>query len=95
MNPIVEENQAAAAAIRRLSVLIPLYNERWTLATIIHRVLAVPLDLELELIVVNDGSSDGSWKSFSGWPARTPASAPSTTTATAVRARPSALRSRR
>ena len=47
---------------KRLTVLMPLYNERWTLRTIIGRVLAVPLSLELELICVDDGSSDGSWE---------------------------------
>ena len=77
--------------IRKLSVLIPLYNERWTLATIIRRVLAVPLDLELELVVVDDGSSDGSWEELAAVGRRGfAASAPSATTATAARARPSA-----
>jgi glycosyltransferase involved in cell wall biosynthesis len=52
----------AAVQFKKLSVLMPLYNERWTLATIIGRVLTVPLDLELELIVVDDGSADGSWE---------------------------------
>ncbi len=47
---------------QKLSVLVPVYNERWTLATILRRVLAVPLDLDRELIVVDDGSSDGSWE---------------------------------
>ena len=37
---------------------MPVYNERNTLQVVIERVLAVPL--ELELICVDDGSSDGS-----------------------------------
>lgn len=46
--------------IRKLSVLIPVFNERWTLPEIVARVIDAPIDLELELIVVDDGSSDGS-----------------------------------
>ena len=42
----------------KLSVLIPIHNEARTLATIVERVLALPLDQEI--ILVNDGSSDGS-----------------------------------
>jgi glycosyltransferase involved in cell wall biosynthesis len=41
-----------------LSVVIPVYNERTTVETIIRRVLAVPL--RIQLIVVDDGSKDGS-----------------------------------
>ena len=40
-----------------LSVVMPVYNERTTIDAIVRRVLAVPL--RLELIVVDDGSSDG------------------------------------
>jgi len=42
----------------KLSVVMPVYNERRTLRIVIERVLAVPL--ELELICVDDGSRDGS-----------------------------------
>ena len=41
----------------RLSVLMPVYNEERTVTQIIADVLALPLDLEL--IVVDDGSTDG------------------------------------
>ena len=41
-----------------LSVVMPVYNERDTIEEIVRRVLAVPL--RLELIVVDDGSKDGS-----------------------------------
>jgi glycosyltransferase involved in cell wall biosynthesis len=41
-----------------LSVVMPVFNERNTVETIIRRVLAVPL--RIELIVVDDGSTDGS-----------------------------------
>jgi len=40
-----------------LSVVMPAYNERETIETIIGRVLSVPL--RIELIVVDDGSTDG------------------------------------
>jgi glycosyltransferase involved in cell wall biosynthesis len=42
----------------RLSVVMPVYNERATLRQVIDRVLAVPLGIEL--ICVDDGSTDGS-----------------------------------
>jgi glycosyltransferase involved in cell wall biosynthesis len=40
-----------------LSVVMPVYNERATIQEIIRRVLAVPI--RIELIVVDDGSTDG------------------------------------
>ncbi len=42
----------------KLSVVMPVYNERSTLREVVQRVLAVPL--EIELICVDDGSTDGS-----------------------------------
>jgi glycosyltransferase involved in cell wall biosynthesis len=42
----------------KLSVVMPVYNERATLRQAVERVLAVPL--ELELLCVDDGSQDGS-----------------------------------
>ena len=45
-------------SLMKLSVVMPVYNERPTLHEVVQRVLAVPLDVEL--ICVDDGSSDGS-----------------------------------
>jgi len=42
---------------RLLSVVMPVYNERTTIDEIVRRVLASPL--HVELIVVDDGSTDG------------------------------------
>jgi glycosyltransferase involved in cell wall biosynthesis len=42
----------------KLSVVIPVFNERTTLRQVVERVLAVPL--ELEVLCVDDGSQDGS-----------------------------------
>ena len=42
----------------KLSVIMPVYNERNTLQEVVERVLAVPL--QIELICVDDGSRDGS-----------------------------------
>src|SRR5438046_2874450 len=44
--------------IMKLSVVMPIYNERNTLRSVIQRVLSVPFDIEL--LCVDDGSSDGS-----------------------------------
>ena len=46
----------------KLSVVIPVYNERFLVAELVHRVLAVsaPEIRELELLAVDDGSRDGS-----------------------------------
>jgi glycosyltransferase involved in cell wall biosynthesis len=43
---------------QRVSVIIPVYNEARTVADLVRRVRAVPLNLEL--ITVNDASADGS-----------------------------------
>lgn len=42
----------------KISVVMPIYNERATLRKIVERVLAVPI--ESELLCVDDGSTDGS-----------------------------------
>jgi glycosyltransferase involved in cell wall biosynthesis len=45
----------------KLSIVIPVYNEAQTVAHVIERVRAVEIgDLEKEIIVVDDGSDDGS-----------------------------------
>lgn len=43
----------------KLSVLVPVYNEVETVAEILRRVRAVDTGLKLEIIVVDDGSTDG------------------------------------
>jgi glycosyltransferase involved in cell wall biosynthesis len=45
-----------------LSVIVPVFNERSTVAEVLRRVRAVDLPLDIEVIVVDDGSSDGTDK---------------------------------
>lgn len=42
-----------------LSIVIPVYNEEATIETLVERVLAAPIELDKELIIVDDGSTDG------------------------------------
>jgi glycosyltransferase involved in cell wall biosynthesis len=43
----------------KLSVVIPVYNEKSTIREIIRRVQAVDVGMEREIVVVDDGSTDG------------------------------------
>jgi glycosyltransferase involved in cell wall biosynthesis len=45
--------------MRKLSVIIPVFNEAKTLEEIVRRVQAAPFPLEKELVIVNDASTDG------------------------------------
>jgi glycosyltransferase involved in cell wall biosynthesis len=45
-----------------LSVIVPVFNERTTVAEVIRRIRAVTLPVDVEVIVVDDGSSDGTDK---------------------------------
>jgi len=48
-----------------LSVLIPALNEESTIDAVVEAVLGVPASLEI--ILVDDGSSDGTWASMQRW----------------------------
>jgi len=58
--------------MQKLSIIIPIYNEKSTLAEILRRVLAVPLPgFSRELLLVDDGSSDGTRELLADLPALT------------------------
>ena len=46
---------------RKLSILIPVYNERFTIERVVEAAqsASLPDGVERELIVIDDGSSDG------------------------------------
>lgn len=54
------QDQFKESIIKKLSVIIPVYNEKNTVETILNRVQKVNLgNIEKEIIVVDDGSTDG------------------------------------
>jgi glycosyltransferase involved in cell wall biosynthesis len=42
-----------------LSIIVPVYNENATIKAVIDRLLTIELPLDREIIIVNDGSTDG------------------------------------
>jgi glycosyltransferase involved in cell wall biosynthesis len=53
-----------------LSIIVPVFNESRTVASVIERLMAVELPVEREIILVNDGSSDGTRDVLDAFPVR-------------------------
>jgi glycosyltransferase involved in cell wall biosynthesis len=51
----------------KLSILMPVYNELATLESAVKRVLDVDYPVEVELVIVDDGSTDGTRALYSAW----------------------------
>jgi glycosyltransferase involved in cell wall biosynthesis len=58
---MAERDIAPPTTLRKLSVVVPVFNERNTLVEVLRRMRAVelPEGVEREIIVVDDGSTDG------------------------------------
>ena len=50
--------------IRMLSIVIPVFNEKATVAEIVRRVVAQDVGLDKEIVLVDDGSTDGTRDEF-------------------------------
>ncbi len=53
---------AGGGGYRMLSAVVPVFNERSTVAEVVRRMRAVDLPVDLEIVLVDDGSSDGTDK---------------------------------
>ena len=53
------EERGQAPGVRSLTVIVPAYNEAKTIGRVVERLFSVRLPVPLEVIVVDDGSSDG------------------------------------
>jgi len=49
-----------------LSIIVPVYNEAGTVAAVLDRLRTVALPVERELVIVNDGSTDGTRQILDG-----------------------------
>jgi glycosyltransferase involved in cell wall biosynthesis len=56
------------AARQLISIIVPVYNEAGTVRQVIERLLQIPLPAAREIIVVNDGSTDGTRGVLDGIP---------------------------
>ena len=53
-----------------LSIVVPVYNEERTVAAVIERLLTIDLPVDREILVVNDGSTDGTRRVLDAIPPR-------------------------
>jgi glycosyltransferase involved in cell wall biosynthesis len=54
-----EGGTAAPVGVNKLSVIVPVFNERNTVAEIVRRMRTVDLPVDREIVIVDDGSDDG------------------------------------
>ena len=62
MNPVASASRVEIdhnKPLRRLSVVLPVYNEKKTIREIVERVLRSEISIEKELVIVDDFSRDG------------------------------------
>jgi len=57
-----EEAREDGRAYRSMTVIVPVYNERSTVAEIVRRVRAAKVPVVVDVVLVDDGSTDGSDK---------------------------------
>lgn len=69
MQPLLESVPDSASSVRTetLSVVIPAYNEEPTLESVLDKVASVPLKLNVELLIVDDGSKDRTAEIAQAW----------------------------
>jgi glycosyltransferase involved in cell wall biosynthesis len=58
----VDDGNGDVQEFTMLSVIVPVFNERSTVAEVLRRIRSVELPVEVEVVVVDDGSSDGTDK---------------------------------
>src|SRR5262245_50455036 len=58
---VPERDLGSATKLRKLSVVVPVYNERNTVVEILRRMrnVELPDSIEREIVIVDDGSHDG------------------------------------
>lgn len=64
--PSAHPHEDSAPASFSLSVLVPVYNERYLVEASVRRLLALEHEIirSLEVIIVDNGSTDGSWETL-------------------------------